>query len=95
MNLRKKFSGQLILINLFILFIGFTVLYNFMNQINQIREYKIEISNLNKEINNVQLEIKEAKENKTTEDVETIARENLNMIKSGEIIYIDINKEGE
>ena len=40
-------------------------------------------------------ELKKIENGKTSEDLETIARNRLNMVKPNEIVYIDIGKEGK
>ena len=77
MNIRKKFSAQFMLVTVFILFIVYTLISNFVFQVKQIEELK-KIENGN-----------------TSEDLETIARNRLNMVKPNEIVYIDIGKEGK
>lgn len=97
MNIRKKFSAQFILVTVFVLFIVYTLINNFVFQVKKLNEYKAEISSLNKQISNTKKEIKALKniENgNTSEDLETIARNRLNMVKPNEIVYIDIGKEG-
>ena len=57
-----------------------------------------EISSLNKQISSTKKQIEELKKienGSTTEDLETIARNRLNMVKPNEILYIDIGKEGD
>ena len=97
MNIRKKFSAQFMLVSLFILFIIYTLISGFIFQIIKFNEYKSEISSLNEEISATKKEIEKLKsiENgNTKEDLESIARNRLNMVKPDEIIYIDIGKEG-
>ncbi len=97
MNLRKKFSGQFILVSLFIGFIGYTIITNFISQIDQIHYYKEEIQSLKQKIDTTKQEITKVEESKieAKKDFEAIARNTLNMVKPGEIIYIDTGKEGE
>ncbi len=97
MNIRKKFSAQFILVIVFILFIVYTLITSFVFQIKKLNEYKTEISLLNKQISSTKEQIEELKkieEGNTNEDLETIARERLNMVKPNEIVYIDLGKEG-
>ena len=86
MNIRKKFSAQFMLVTVFILFIVYTLISNFVFQVKKLNEYKAEISSLNKQISSTKKQIK---------DLETIARNRLNMVKPNEIVYIDIGKEGK
>ncbi len=97
MNLRKKFSSQLIVVNMLLLFIVFTLFSGFVNQFLKIKEYKSEIASLNTKIEETKLEIEKLKDmqnSELNESLESIARNRLNMVKPNEIIYIDINKEG-
>ena len=97
MNIRKNFSAQFMLVSLFILFIIYTLISGFIFQIKKFNEYKSEISLLNKEISATKKEIemlKSIENGNTKEDLESIARNRLNMVKPDEIIYIDIGKEG-
>ena len=97
MNIRKKFSAQFLLVSLFIFFIIYTLISGFIFQIKKFNEYKSEISLLNEEISTTKKEIemlKSVENGNTKEDLESIARNRLNMVKPNEIIYIDIGKEG-
>jgi len=97
MNIRKKFSAQFMLVIVFILFIAYTIITSFVFQIKKLNEYKAEISSLNKQISSIKEQIEELKkieDGDTNEDLETIARDRLNMVKPDEIVYIDIGKEG-
>ena len=97
MNIRKKFSAQFMLVTVFILFIVYTLISNFVFQVKKLNEYKAEISSLNKQISSTKKQIEELKkiDGNTSEDLETIARNRLNMVKPNEIVYIDIGKEGK
>lgn len=97
MNIRKKFSSQLIMVNLLLSFIFFTLLSGFANQFLKIKEYKTEIVSLNTQIEETKLETQKLKDMQNSElndNLESIARNRLNMVKPNEIIYIDTNKEG-
>lgn len=97
MNIRKKFSAQFILVVVFILFIVYTLITSFVFQVKKLNEYKAEISSLNKQIITTKEQIEDLKKiehSDINENLETIARERLNMVKSDEIVYIDIGKEG-
>ena len=97
MNIRKKFSSQLIMVNLLLSFIFFTLLSGFVNQLLKIKEYKTEIASLNTQIEETKLETQKLKDMQNSElndNLESIARNRLNMVKPNEIIYIDTNKEG-
>ncbi|MCI9259650.1 MAG: septation ring formation regulator EzrA [Romboutsia sp.] len=97
MNIRRKFLAQFILITIFIFFIVYTLITSFVFQVKKLNEYKAEISSLNKQISITKQEIEDLKKienGSTSENLETIARNRLNMVKPNEIVYIDIGKEG-
>ena len=97
MNIRKKFSSQLIMVNLLLSFIVFILLSGFVNQLLKIKEYRTEIASLNTHIEETKIEIQKLKDvqnSELNENLESIARNRLNMVKPNEIIYIDTNKEG-
>lgn len=97
MNIRKKFFAQFILLTIFIFFIAYTLIVNFVFQVKKLNEYKAEISSLNDQISSTKQEIEDLKkieDGNTSENLETIARNRLNMVKPNEIVYIDIGKEG-
>ena len=94
MNLRKKFSSQFLVISMFLVFMVFSLASGFIFQITKVKEYRLEIANLNKEIDYTKSEIEKLKQLGDTQDLETAARNRLNMVKPDEIIYIDI-KEGD
>lgn len=97
MNIRKKFSSQLIMVKILLAFIVFTLISGFVIQFSKIKEYKSETAALNEQIENTKLEIEKLKElekNELSGDLESIARNRLNMIKPNEIVYIDTNKGG-
>ena len=77
---------------------AYTLISNFVFQVKKLNEYKAEISSLNKQISSTKKQIEELKKienGNTSEDLETIARNRLNMVKPNEIVYIDIGKEGK
>jgi len=85
------------LVIVFILFIVYTLITSFVFQIKKLNEYKAEILSLNKQISSIKEQIEDLKkieDGDTNEDLETIARDRLNMVKPDEIVYIDIGKEG-
>lgn len=92
MNLRKKFSSQFILLLLFLCVLIVGMMSGFIFQLKKYRDYKEEIYTLNEEIKEIRLEIKETEQTKSNSDLETMARERLNMVKPGEIIYMDIEE---
>lgn len=98
MDIRKKFSAQFMLVTVFVLFIVYTLISNLVFQVKKLNEYKVEISSLNKQISSTKKQIEELKKienGNIIEDLETIARNRLNMVKPNEIVYIDIGKEGK
>lgn len=92
MNIRKKFSSQIMLLGIFASSILFSLITGLIIQIKDISDYKLEIEALNKEIKYTKSVIEESKVVKDNEDLEKNARDNLDMIKPGEIIYIDIER---
>ena len=95
MNLRKKFSGQCILIYMFVSFIIFTLIVGVVVQLQNIRDYKEEISRLECEINDTENQIKKFQNNKSyknDDELERLARNQLGMVKKNEIIKENINK---
>ena len=94
MNLRKKFSSQFLVISMFLVFMVFSLASGFVFQIIKAKEYRLEIANLNKEIDYTKSEIEKLKQLGDTQDLETAAINRLNMVKTDEIIYVDI-KEGD
>ena len=92
MNLRKKFSGQRILVDMFVVFMVFTLIVGVVVQLRNIKDYKEEISKLEHEIKTTESEIKNFKNNKAYEDdqeLESLARNKLGMVKKNEIIYLE------
>ncbi|MCI6738596.1 MAG: septum formation initiator family protein [Intestinibacter sp.] len=92
MNLRKKFSGQWILIYMFASFVVFTLIVGVIVQLQNIRDYKEEISKLECEIDDTENEIKKFQNNKSyknDEELERLARNELGMVKKNEIIYLE------
>lgn len=97
MNIRKKFSSQFIMVKILLAFTVFTIISGFAIQFSKIKEYKRETAALNEQIENTKLEIEKLKEmekNELSGDLESIARNRLNMVKPNEIVYIDTNREG-
>lgn len=92
MNLKKKFSGQCILIYIFVSFIIFTLVVGVVVQLQNIRDYKEEISRLESEIKDTESEIKKIQNNKSyknDEELERLARNELGMVKKHDIIYLE------
>lgn len=92
MNIRKKFSGQFMVISVFVFCICVGLITGFVFQITKLKEYKGEIASLNEQINSTKEEIKNLKKVDNAQDLETIARERLNMVKPDETIYIDMGR---
>lgn len=90
MNLRKKFSGQFILLYIFIGILGISMISGFVFQVQKLSEYKQEISSLTKEIQSIKKETEKIKKVNGDTNLEDMARSRLNMLKQGEIIYVDI-----
>ena len=96
MNIRKKFSGQFIIVFVFFIFLASSIITGFIFQANKMIQYKNEISELNKEIDSTKSEINKLKKIEKSSDndnLEHIARSRLNMVKKNEIIYVDMGKE--
>ena len=92
MNLRKKFFGQWILIYMFASFVVFTLIVGVIVQLQNIRDYKEEISKLECEIDDTENEIKKFQNNKSyknDEELERLARNEWGMVKKNEIIYLE------
>ncbi|CEQ32160.1 septum formation initiation protein [[Clostridium] sordellii] len=96
MNKRKKFLGQYVVVSSFLIVLLLSLVGGFATQIVKTIQYNKEIAQLKSNIKNVDKEIKDLKKDKQRLDndkyIEDIARERLKMVKSNEIIYIDINK---
>ncbi|CEQ25712.1 FtsB family cell division protein [Paraclostridium sordellii] len=96
MNKRKKFIGQYVVVSSFLFVLLLSLVGGFATQIVKTIQYNKEIAQLKSNIKNVDKEIKDLKKDKQRLDndkyIEDIARERLKMVKSNEIIYIDINK---
>lgn len=92
MNLRKKFSGQYILICMFSFFIIFTLIVGVMVQLQNIRDYKEEITTLKYELDTTEKQLKNVKNSKAYKndaELEDLARNQLGMVKEHEIIYLE------
>lgn len=88
MNIMKRFLGQSIIVGFFMAFLLFSIITSFLFQIKKIKEYEAELVEINNQIKDTQVEI--SKLQKTSGgNLENIAREELGMIKSNEIIYVN------
>ncbi|MGL6104683.1 FtsB family cell division protein [Romboutsia sp.] len=97
MNLRKKFLGQFTVVAMLVIFVVFTLANSFVIQFSKVKQYKKEIITLNKQIENTQSQIKYLKNIQGytfNGDLESVAREKLNMVKFNEIVFIDVSREG-
>ena len=90
----KKFIGQYIIVCLFVFFLVFSIITGFIFQINKIIEYKNQIAQINKQIEDTKDEISKLKKISKDDDLEDVARDKLGMIKSNEIIYLDYSERG-
>lgn len=91
MNLRKRFSGQFMIIIVFFISLSFSAASGSIFQIVKTKDYKEQISTLNKQIEATQKEIDKIKDLKYLDDkenLEEIARRKLKMVKPEEIVYI-------
>lgn len=91
MKLTKKFSGQYLLLCIFIFFITLTGIISFVIQIQNIKSYNDEISKLRVKIATTKDEINEYEKYNSYSDkkLESLAREKLGMVKPNEIIYLE------
>lgn len=91
MKIQKKFSGQYIGLCMFLISIVFSMIGGFGFQISKYKAYNSEIKSLSKQIEQADKEIEELKSiesGQSEEDLESIARIRLNMVKPNEIIYM-------
>ena len=92
MNLRKKFSGQYMLICMFAFFIIFSLLIGVIVQLQNIRDYKEQIPTLKYELDDTEKQLKSVKNSKAYRndaELEDLARNQLGMVKQNEIIYLE------
>lgn len=87
----KRFLGQYIILGLFVSFLVFSIITGFIFQFQKIIEYKKQIAELNSQIEDTKEEISKL-EKISQGNLEEVAREQLGMVKQGEIIYIDSSK---
>lgn len=91
MNLRKKFSGQIMVLRMFLIVLGFGMISGTVFQFTKIKEYKNEIATLNNQLETTQQKIdtlQNVEDNTDLESLEETARTKLNMVKPNEIVYI-------
>ena len=92
MNLRKKFSGQYMLICMFAFFIIFSLIIGVIVQLQNIRDYKEQITTLKYELDDTEKQLKSVKNSKAYKndaEIEDLARNQLGMVKQNEIIYLE------
>ena len=92
MNLRKKFSGQYMLICMFAFFIIFSLIIGVIVQLQNIRDYKEQITTLKYELDDTEKQLKSVKNSKAYKndaELEDLARDQLGMVKQNEIIYLE------
>ena len=92
MNLRKKFSGQYMLICMFAFFIIFSLIIGVIVQLQNIRDYKEQITTLKYELDDTEKQLKSvnnSKAYKNDAELEDLARNQLGMVKQNEIIYLE------
>jgi cell division protein FtsB len=92
MNLRKKFSGQYMLICMFAFFIIFSLIIGVIVQLQNIRDYKEQITTLKYELDDTEKQLKSIKNSKAYKndaELEDLARNQLGMVKQNEIIYLE------
>ena len=85
----KKFMGQYMSVCLFVFFLVFSIISGFVFQIQKINEYKAQIAQINDQIEDTKEEISKLEKLKNDDDLEEMARDELGMVKSNEIIYVD------
>lgn len=91
MNLRKKFAGQIMVLKMFFIVLGFGMISGTVFQFTKIKEYKNEIATLNNQLETTQQKIdtlQNVEDNTNLESLEETARTKLNMVKPNEIVYI-------
>ena len=92
MNLRKKFSGQYMLLCMFAFFIIFSLIIGVIVQLQNIRDYKEQITTLKYELDDTEKQLKSVKNSKAYKndaELEDLARNQLGMVKQNEIIYLE------
>ena len=92
MKLRKKFSGQYMLICMFAFFIIFSLIIGVIVQLQNIRDYKEQITTLKYELDDTEKQLKSVKNSKAYKndaELEDLARNQLGMVKQNEIIYLE------
>lgn len=88
----KRFMGQYMILGLFVFFLVFSIITGFIFQIRKIKDYKSQIAQINSQIEDAKEEISELEKIINNNDLESLARNQLGMVKSNEIIYVDYNE---
>lgn len=89
MKILKRFLPQSIIVGLFVFFLVFSIITGFIFQIEKLRDYKAEITQINNQIEDTKEEISRFEKLCNKNDLEEVARNQLGMIKPNEIIYVD------
>ena len=85
----KRFFCQYVIVGLFVFFLVFSIITGFVFQIKKINEYKTQIAQVTSQIKDTKEEISKLEKLKNDDDLEEMARDELGMVKSNEIIYVD------
>lgn len=89
MNLKKKFWGQYMIFCIFLFSIISVLIVGIFVQLNNIKNYREEISALEQEIKITQNKINKLIFFENEDDLENLARNKLGMVKDNEIIYLE------
>ena len=89
LKMLKRFLSKYIVLGLFVFFLVFSIVTSFIFQINKIIQYKGEIAQINNQIEDTKEEISKLEKSSKNNDLESMARNQLGMIKQNEIIYLD------
>ena len=88
----KRFMGQYMILGLFVFFLVFSIITGFIFQIRKVKDYKSQIVQINSQIEDTKEEINELKKKVADNDLESVARSQLGMVKPNEIVYVDYNE---
>lgn len=89
MNLKKRFWGQYIIFCMFLFSIISILIVGIFVQLQNIKSYEEEIFVLEQEIESTQNKINKLIFSEYENDLETLARNKLGMVKKNEIIYLE------
>ena len=84
----KRFFCQYVIVGLFVFFLVFSIITGFVFQ-KKINEYKTQIAQVTSQIKDTKEEISKLEKSSKNNDLESMARNQLGMIKQNEIIYLD------